>query len=149
MLSARSRRSISPTATAARFQGSCKIGCIVVALGALLSISLPALQANAAAAPAFVQTQAKESNSGSTNSLAFTSANTAGNLIVVYVIWSNTNPVTLSDSRGNTYASAIGAIGSAADVLYRDVRADVALLEDRGNFLAVLQGGVLKAGRLA
>src|SRR5262245_50329625 len=108
MLSTSSRRSISSTATAPRVRHRCRIACIVVALGALLSISLPALQAEAAAAPAFVQATAKETHSGSTNSQAFTNANTAGNLIVVYVIWGNTSPVTLSDSRGNTYTSAAG-----------------------------------------
>ena len=41
-----------------------------------------------------------------TTSLAFPSNVTAGNLIVVYAIWSNTGTVTLSDSRGNAYASA-------------------------------------------
>jgi glucose/arabinose dehydrogenase/PKD repeat protein/chitodextrinase len=39
------------------------------------------------------------------NSLAFTNANAAGNLIIVYVVWDNSSPVTLRDSRGNTYAS--------------------------------------------
>ena len=41
--------------------------------------------------------------------------------------------------------------GKLADVLVvdRDVLADISVLEDRSHFLAVLQGGVLKAGRLA
>ena len=55
-----------------------------------------------------MQSRANEVRSGSTNSLAFGSANTAGNLIVVYVLWSNTGSVSLSDSRGNSYASATG-----------------------------------------
>ena len=38
--------------------------------------------------------------------VAFTNNNTAGNLIVAYVIWNNTGAVSLSDSRGNAYASA-------------------------------------------
>ena len=58
------------------------------------------------APPAFVQARAAESNSGTTTSVAFTNNNTAGNLIVAYVIWNNTGTVALSDSRGNTYASA-------------------------------------------
>ena len=37
---------------------------------------------------------------------AFTNANAAGNLVVAYVIWNNTGAVSLSDSRGNSYASA-------------------------------------------
>lgn len=41
--------------------------------------------------------------------------------------------------------------GKLADVLVveGDVLSDIALLEDRGRFIAVLQGGVLKAGKLA
>jgi imidazolonepropionase-like amidohydrolase len=41
--------------------------------------------------------------------------------------------------------------GKLADVLVvdGDVLADVSALEDRTRFLAVLQGGVIKAGRLA
>ena len=81
---------------------------LAVALGMLLSLALPTVEAYAAATPTFVQTRAQEVNSGTTNSLAFNSANTAGNLIVAYVIWSNTSPVTLSDSKGNSYVSAAG-----------------------------------------
>ena len=41
--------------------------------------------------------------------------------------------------------------GKLADVLVvdGDVLADISLLEDRANFLAVMQGGTIKAGRLA
>jgi imidazolonepropionase-like amidohydrolase len=41
--------------------------------------------------------------------------------------------------------------GKLADVLIvdGDVIADISLLEDRRNFIAVMQGGVVKAGRLA
>jgi glucose/arabinose dehydrogenase/chitodextrinase len=56
--------------------------------------------------PAFVQARAREITSGTTNSLAFNSANAAGNLVVVYAVWSNTGSAAISDSRGNTYASA-------------------------------------------
>ena len=72
----------------------------------LVGLALPQVGALAAATPTFVQVRAKEIKSGTTNSLAFSSANTAGNLIVVYAIWSNTGSVTVSDSRGNTYATA-------------------------------------------
>ena len=63
-------------------------------------------QTTATAPPAFVQTQAAEANSGTTTSVPFTNNNTAGNLIVAYVIWNNPGTVSLSDTRGNTYASA-------------------------------------------
>ena len=41
--------------------------------------------------------------------------------------------------------------GKLADVLVvdGDVVADIAILEDRTRFLAVMQGGIVKAGRLA
>jgi glucose/arabinose dehydrogenase len=75
-----------------------------------------------AAPPQFVQTRAKEIRSGATNALAFNSANTAGNLVVVYLVWSNTNAVTVSDSRGNAYAAALGRTtwgsGWSAQVFY-------------------------------
>ena len=43
------------------------------------------------------------------------------------------------------------AIGKLADVLVvdGDVVADIAILEDRSRFIAVMQGGIVKAGRLA
>ena len=44
--------------------------------------------------------------SGTTASLAFSKANTAGNLIVVYVVWDNPGTVKVSDTRGNTYTAA-------------------------------------------
>jgi hypothetical protein len=79
---------------------------IAVALG-LLDLTLIALPASAAAAtPTFQQVRAKEITTGKVNSLAFNSANTAGNLIVVYLVWSNRAIVTVSDSSGNSYANA-------------------------------------------
>ena len=41
--------------------------------------------------------------------------------------------------------------GKLADILVvdGDVLADIAILEDRSRFIAVMQGGVIKAGRLA
>jgi glucose/arabinose dehydrogenase/chitodextrinase len=59
-----------------------------------------------AAPPAFVQARAREITSGTSNALAFTNPNTAGNLIVVYVVWSNNSTVTLTDTLGNAYTPA-------------------------------------------
>ncbi len=56
--------------------------------------------------PTFKQAKGNEVSSGSVDNAAFASANTAGNLIVVYVIWNNTGTVSLSDTLGNTYAAA-------------------------------------------
>jgi glucose/arabinose dehydrogenase/PKD repeat protein len=78
---------------------------IVVALVALAAL-LPATEARAASTPLFVQTASNEVGSGTTNAVAFGNANGAGNLVVAYVIWSNTGAVSVSDSRGNGYASA-------------------------------------------
>jgi glucose/arabinose dehydrogenase len=73
----------------------------MAALG-LLAVPSPAQ----AATPAHVQSRAKEISSGTVNSLAFSNANTAGNLIVVYLIWNTASTVTLSDTKGNVYAAA-------------------------------------------
>jgi glucose/arabinose dehydrogenase len=62
-----------------------------------------------AATPGFVQVRAKEITSGTINSLAFSGATTAGNTIVVAVLWSNTGGVSLSDNRGNAYTAATTA----------------------------------------
>jgi hypothetical protein len=101
------RRTVRPaTAATRRIRHTIRTAAAAATLGALISLSLPAFPVHAAATPRFVQTRAKEVTSGTTNALAFTNANTAGNLIVVYVIWSNANAVSLSDSRANTYTSA-------------------------------------------
>lgn len=67
------------------------------------------------AIPAFVQANAFEIRSGSSISVSFPSSNTAGNLIVAYVVWDNRGPVTLSDSRGNSYSSAVGPTKYSGD----------------------------------
>jgi glucose/arabinose dehydrogenase len=59
-----------------------------------------------AATPAHVQSRANEINSGTVNSLAFGQPNTGGNLVVVYVVWTSTANVTVSDTNGNSYAAA-------------------------------------------
>jgi len=74
---------------------------------ATVAVGLVALAGPAeAATPAHVQSRAKEVSSGTVNSLAFSNANTAGNLIVVYLIWNTGATVTLSDTKGNVYAAA-------------------------------------------
>jgi outer membrane protein assembly factor BamB len=59
-----------------------------------------------AASAAFVQGRNAQVTSGTKASLAFSKANTAGNLIVAYVVWDNPGAVTVSDTRGNTYTAA-------------------------------------------
>jgi hypothetical protein len=68
----------------------------------LLSLILIPSPARAATAT-FKQVNAKEIKNGSVNRLAFDTANTAGNLIVVYVAWTNTKSVEITDTRRNAY----------------------------------------------
>jgi glucose/arabinose dehydrogenase/PKD repeat protein len=69
-------------------------------------VLLPSALPVQAATPAFRQSRGVEIGSGTVASVALTSANVAGNLIVVQVIWSNTGAVTMSDTRGNAYVAA-------------------------------------------
>jgi len=77
---------------------------VAVLLCAVIVIARPV----AAVTPGFVQGKAQAISTGTTNNLAFTSANGAGNLIVAYVVWNNTGTVSLSDSR-NTYTAVAQA----------------------------------------
>ena len=81
-----------------------------LAIVAVAAVALILAQDAGAAPPTHVQSRASESTSGTQSSVAFASANSAGNLIVVYVVWSNSSTVTVSDTRGNTYASAAPAV---------------------------------------
>ncbi len=66
------------------------------------------LVGTSALTPALIQATALQITSGASVSAAFANPNTSGNLIVAYVVWDNSGPVTLSDSRGNIYTSAVG-----------------------------------------
>ena len=82
------------------------VAVLVAATLGLLGVPLTTISARAAAAaPTFKQVRASEITSGTLNSLAFNSANTSGNLIVVYLTWTNANSVSVTDTNGNTYAS--------------------------------------------
>jgi glucose/arabinose dehydrogenase len=76
----------------------------MAAVGAVL---LP--QSALGATPTHVQSRANEIGSGTVNSLAFSNANAAGNLIVVYAIWDNTGAASISDTKGNAYSSVAPA----------------------------------------
>src|SRR5579863_4760798 len=60
--------------------------------------------------PAFVQEKDNQVTSGSASRATFSAATTAGNLIAVYLIWDSTGAASVSDSLGNSYASALPAI---------------------------------------
>ena len=81
------------------------IGSLAIFL-ATLAAQLVVVNPAVAAPPTFVQARAKEITSGNVNSLGFNSANSAGNLVVVYVLWNNTGSVAVADNRGNSYAAA-------------------------------------------
>ena len=78
----------------------------IVSVFAFTLLASPFAHVTAAATPAFKQAKAVEVSKGTTASVAFTTANVAGNLIVVQILWSNVGAVTVTDSRGNTYVAA-------------------------------------------
>ena len=73
------------------------LGTALIIAAAIPSIVSPSLAS--AASPAFVQGTSTQVGSGTTASVAFPGANTAGNLIVVYVVWDNPDTVTVSDTK--------------------------------------------------
>ncbi len=81
----------------------------VLAIGLAVAGTFVLAQAAQAATPSHVQSQAKEITSGTLNSLPFSNSNTAGDLIVVHALWDNASAATLTDTAGNTYASAAPA----------------------------------------
>src|SRR5438128_12492504 len=79
-----------------------------LALASLL-LALVVVTVAQAATPAFVQEKDRQINAGTSNSVAFSAPTTAGNLIVVYLIWDNTGSASVADSLANSYASAAPA----------------------------------------
>ena len=79
---------------------------LAIVVAVVVAVLLPSALPVQAATPAFRQARGAEIGSGTVASVGLTSANVAGNLIVVQVIWSNSGAVTLSDTRGNTYVAA-------------------------------------------
>ncbi len=75
-----------------------------------------------------------------------------------FVNWVGLDPLTVLKCATRTGAEILGwekevgtlEAGKLADVLVvdGDVLADIRVLEDRSHFIAVMQGGVVKAGRL-
>ena len=81
---------------------------IVLGIALMLAVATLSLvsPSRAYASSALVQDRNAMVTTGTTASLAFSKANTAGNLIVVYVVWDNPGNVTVTDSKGNTYKAA-------------------------------------------
>jgi hypothetical protein len=83
---------------------------VAVTVGALLSLSLPASEANAATTPAFVQVNsAVPQTAQSTVATTFTKAQVAGDLNAVVIGWNEAtgNITSVSDSAGNPYQVAV------------------------------------------
>jgi uncharacterized protein (TIGR03437 family) len=74
---------------------------------ATLAGSSKTVAINSAVTPTFIQEKDNQITSGQTSSAAFSSPTTAGNLVVVYLIWDNLGVASVSDSLGNTYAAAV------------------------------------------
>src|SRR5262245_3448303 len=81
-------------------------------LAALSSAPLPA---RAATRRLLIQKRYLRVISGGSVSVTLKKPNTAGNLIVAYVVWDNAGSVSVSDSAGNTFASAIGPTQATGD----------------------------------
>jgi len=83
---------------------------LAVSAGLLLS-----MVAHAAPNRPLVQKRYLRITSGSTVSVTFRKPNTAGDLIVAYVVWDNGGAASVTDSAGNAYASAIGPTTASGD----------------------------------
>src|SRR5262249_27435392 len=84
---------------------------VVATLALVLTQPAPAR----AAAPRFVQKRYLRVLEGNSVSVTFRRPNSAGNLIIAYLVWDNGGGATLSDTRGNTYTSAIGPTQAKGD----------------------------------
>jgi chitodextrinase len=88
---------------------------LLVTVLVLVFMIVPSDQAHCANTPSFVQKAELRITMGSRVSVNFSSSNTAGNLIIAYLVWDNSGSASISDSRGNTYSSAIGPTKYSGD----------------------------------
>ena len=104
--------------------GRSRIGAVILILFlALLGVLPLPRAARAAKKRAYVQKKFSQVTAGTSMSLAFPKDNAAGDMIVAYVVWDNSGAVSVTDSRGNSYASAVGPTPSSdgtfrAEVFY-------------------------------
>jgi hypothetical protein len=72
--------------------------------------------------PIFIQMNHNQIVSGASASVSLNAPTQVGNTVVVYVIWSNTGSVALSDSRGNTFVNVSSPVswstGYRAQIFY-------------------------------
>src|SRR5262245_40885134 len=103
--------------------GRTVLGRALLAILAAAAVSMPSA-ARAARVRLLVQKRYIRLTPGLTSvPLGFRRPNVVGDLIVAYVVWDNAGAVTLSDTGGNTYATAIGPTAEGggtgrAQVLY-------------------------------
>jgi len=75
--------------------------------------------------PSLVQVNQNQVSSGTSTSVTFNTPTVSGNTIVVYAIWNNTGSVTVTDSRGNTFANigapVVWSSGYSAQVFYASI----------------------------
>ena len=85
-------------------------------LAAFLAALVPAPRpARAATKRLLIQKRYFRVISGASVSVTFKKPTTAGNLIVAYVVWDNAGSVSVTDSAGDTFASAIGPTQATGD----------------------------------
>ena len=72
----------------------------------LIATTTPA----AVTTPSFVQVNNNQISSGTNVSVIFHAPTSAGNTLVVYVIWNNAASVALTDSCGNTFVNVGGPV---------------------------------------
>ncbi|MBI3387360.1 MAG: DUF4038 domain-containing protein, partial [Deltaproteobacteria bacterium] len=92
------------------------LGSVLLAASLMVMGSLPLPNpAQATTKPRLVQRRYLRVTSGSSASVKLLRPTTAGNLIVAYVVWDNNGSVSLTDSKGYAYASAVGPTQSSGD----------------------------------
>ena len=81
-----------------------------------------AVAAAASSKPRLLQKRYVAVTTGTTVGVTLKKANTAGDLVVAYVVWDGGGTATVTDSRGNAYASAAGPTtagdGTSAQIFY-------------------------------
>jgi chitodextrinase len=89
----------------------------ILAAAIAMATSLTPDVATAAVRKTYLQKAFLQIAAGSSVSVKFRKANAAGNLIVAYVVWDNGDPVSLTDTLGNSYASAAGPTLAPGDAM--------------------------------
>jgi chitodextrinase len=80
----------------------------ITTAGLLLVAALNSGPVFGSVAAPFVQEKDKQVTSGTSNSVALSTPTVGGDGLVVYVIWDNRGSVSVSDTAGNSYISAVG-----------------------------------------